>query len=66
MLQNGIYSLTTMTKSLYVDGKNTDGSAKYNYEYSTDIAVNNNHVYTVNDSDAQNDAMIEYEYQKHY
>ena len=35
-----------------------------NYEYSTDIAVNNNHVYTVNDSDAQNDAMIEYEYQK--
>lgn len=64
MLQNGIYSLTTMTKSLYVDGKNTDGSAKYNYEYSTDIAVNNNHVYTVNDNDAQNDAMIEYEYQK--
>lgn len=64
MLQNGLYSLTTMTKSLYVDGQNTDGSARFNYEYSTDIAVNNNHVYTVNDSDAQNDAMVEYEYQK--
>ncbi len=25
-----------------------------------------NYVYTVNDSDVQNDAMIEYEYQKHY
>lgn len=64
MLQNGIYSLTTMTKSLYVDGQNTDGSARFNYEYSTDIAVNNNHVYTVNDSDVQNDAMVDYEYEK--
>lgn len=64
MLQNGMYSLTTMTKSLYVDGQNTDGSAKFNYEYSTDIAVNNNHVYSVNDTDAQNDAMVDYEYEK--
>ncbi len=64
MLQNGSYTLTTMTKSLYADGSNDDGSAKYTYEYSTDIASNNNHVYTVNDTDTQNEAMAEYEYKK--
>lgn len=64
MLQNGSYSITTMTRSLYVDGKNTDGSARFNYDYSTDIAVNNTHVYKVNDSDVQNEALVEYEHQK--
>lgn len=64
MLQNGSYTLTTMTKSLYADGKNTDGSARFSYEYSTDIAVNNTHVYTVNDNDVQNEALVEYEHQK--
>lgn len=64
MLQNGLYSLTTMTKSLYTDGTNDDGTAKYKYEYSTDIAANNTNVYTVNDTEAQNDAMVEYEHEK--
>lgn len=64
MLQNGLYSLTTMTKSLYTEGTNTDGTARFSYEYSTDIASNNTHVYTVNDNDTQNEAMVEYEYQK--
>lgn len=64
MLQNGAYSITTMTRSLYTDGKNTDGSARFSYEYSTDIAVNNKNVYTVNDSDVQNEALVEYEHQK--
>lgn len=64
MLQNGSYTLTTMTKSLYTDGSNDDGTANYRYEYSTDIASNNNHVYPVNDTDTQNEAMAEYEYKK--
>ncbi len=64
MLQNGTYTLTTMQKSVYADGQNDDGSAKFAYEYSTDIAANNKHVYTVNDTDVQNLALEEYEHKK--
>ena len=64
MLQNGAYSITTMEKSLYTDGQNKDGTAKFRYEYSTDIAENDTHVYKVNDTDVQNEALADYEYKK--
>lgn len=64
MLQNGAYSITTMERSLYTDGQNEDGTAKFRYEYSTDIAENDTHVYKVNDTDVQNEALVEYEYKK--
>lgn len=57
MLQNNQYYITTMTSAVDDDGE------EY-FEYSTNTASNFGKIYTVNDSDAQNEAMIEYEYQK--
>lgn len=57
MLQNNQYTITTMKSA-------TDKDGKEYYEYDSDIASNFSNVYQVNDTDAQNDAMVKYEYEK--
>lgn len=62
MLQNNIYSITTVERDFDFNEKKQEFS--WENTYSTNIASNFSKVYTVNDSDAQNDALVEYEYQK--
>ena len=42
----------------------TDDDGKSYYEYDTDIASNYDKIVSVNDSKAQNDAMVKYEAEK--
>ena len=57
MLQNNQYYITTMEEQ-------TDSDGKSYFEYSQDIASNFENVFSVNDTDAQNEALIDYEYEK--
>ena len=57
MLQNNQYYITTMSSEVNSEGE------EY-FDYNTDIASNFDNVFSVNDSDAQNEALVEYEYQK--
>ena len=57
MLQNNQYYITTMEAV-------TDSEGNESYEYSESIASNFDNIYTVNDTDAQNEAQVEYEYEK--
>ena len=54
MFQNNEYTITTISDN------DDDGK----FEYDTSIASNFYNVITVNDSDARNEAQVEYEYQK--
>ncbi len=57
MLQNNQYYITTMSSEVDSDGEEYFG-------YDTDIASNCSNIFSVNDSDAQNEALVEYEYEK--
>ncbi len=57
MLQNNQYYITKMEAV-------TDSEGNESYEYSESIASNFDNIYTVNDTDAQNEAQVEYEYEK--
>ena len=57
MLQNNQYYITTM------DSKENSEGEEY-FEYSTDIASNFENIFSVNDTNAQNDAQVQYEYEK--
>ena len=57
MLQNNQYYITTMSNQ-------TDSECEEYYEYNTDIASNFENIFSVNDTDAQNEALVEYEYEK--
>ena len=57
MLQNNEYFITQMNEG-------QDASGKDIYIYDTSIATNIPTIYTVSDSDARNDALVEYEAQK--
>ena len=57
MLQNNQYYITTMSNQ-------TDSEGEEYYEYNTDIASNFENIFSVNDTDAQNEALVEYEYEK--
>ncbi len=62
MLQNNLYTITTVDRSVMYD--NQEKKASWKNFYETDIASNFNNIFTVNDSNAQNDALAEYEYKK--
>lgn len=62
MLQNNIYSITTVERTQTYD--TSSKSYVWNNEYETDIASNNSNIVSVHDSDAANDALIEYEHKK--
>lgn len=57
MLQNNQYFITTAKSAINDEGE------EY-YEYSNNIASNFDNIFSVNDTDAQNEALVEYEYQK--
>lgn len=62
MLQNNIYTLTTVDRDLEYDTQSED--YVFDNDYSTDIASNFTNIFAVNDSDAREEAQIEYEYEK--
>ncbi len=57
MLQNNQYYITTMSSAVDKNGEDY-------YEYSTSTAANFDRVYPVNDTNAQNEALAQYEYEK--
>ena len=57
MLQNNMYYITTMSED-------TDEKGKQYYIYDESIASNVDNIFSVNDSDYQNEALTEYEYEK--
>lgn len=57
MLQNNQYYITTMTATEDDDGKTQ-------YEYDSNIASNFDNIFSVNDTNAQNEAQVKYEYEK--
>lgn len=57
MLQNNQYFITTMKSA-------EDDKGKEYFEYDSAAASNVDNIFTVNDSDAQNEAMVQYEYEK--
>ena len=59
MLQNGSYTFVTMTEN-----KDSEYSSKAGYEYTYDVATNQDYIYTVNDTHAADIGLAEYETQK--
>ena len=57
MLQNNSYYIITMEE-------NTSDNATSEYLYDMDIASNFSNIFVVNDSDARDEALVEYEYKK--
>lgn len=57
MLQNNQYYITTMKSTENDDGKEI-------FEYDSAAASNVDNIFTVNDSNVQNEAMVQYEYEK--
>ena len=57
MLQNNQYFITTMKSA-------EDDKGKEYFEYDSAAASNVDNIFTVNDSNAQNEAMVQYEYEK--
>ena len=57
MLQNNVYYITTMDEDVNEKGE------QY-YTYDEKIASNVTNIFSVNDSDAQNEALTQYEYEK--
>lgn len=64
MFQNNQYYITTIEKNDCFDPDMEDCLRNYDYMYSTDLASNFKNIFMVNDSDAREEALVEYEYQK--
>ena len=64
MFQNNSYYITTINKNQCYDKDSTYGSTNYEYYYDTSVASNFDKIFAVNDSDARDEALVEYEYQK--
>ena len=62
MLQNNIYMMTTVERDAEYDCNS--GEYSWDNDYETDIASNFTNIFTVNDSDAREDALVEYEHKK--
>jgi len=62
MLQNNLYTITTVDRSFEYDEK-TSGYV-WDNDYSTTIASNFKNIICVNNSDAQNKALVEFEYKE--
>ena len=65
MMQNNLYTITTIEENTNYDADEQYDSYKKNkFNYSTDIASNFNKVFYVNDEDARQEALTNYEYEK--
>ena len=62
MLQNNIYTITTVERDAKYNGTNNE--LTWDNEYETDIASNFNNLFMVNDNEAREEAQIEYENKK--
>ena len=64
MFQNNSYMITTIDENPCYDASIPPSMRNYKYTYETDIASNFDKMYMVNDSDARNEALVNYEYKK--
>jgi hypothetical protein len=64
MLQNNDYYLTTIEKNKCYDSSKKTDERNTQFYYDTTIASNFENLFMVNDSDARNDALVDYEYKK--
>ncbi len=62
MLQNNLFMMTTVDRDTEFD--ENSGEHIWDNDYTTDIASNFTNIFTVNDSDAREDALVEYEHKK--
>jgi len=62
MLQNNLYMMTTVDRDTEYDANS--GEYVWDNDYETDIASNFTNIFTVSDSDAREDALVEYEHKK--
>lgn len=62
MLQNNIYTMTTVEREPEFD--ESSGEYIWDNDYVTNIASNFTNIFAVNDSDAREAALVEYEYEK--
>lgn len=66
MLQNNLYTITTIEEnSNYDDEEKYDSSKKNKFNYTTDIASNFDKIFMVNDEDSREQALVEYEAEKY-
>ncbi len=64
MFQNNQYFITSIDKTSDYNPDTPESLKEYYYTYTTDLAANTENIYAVNDSDLQNQALVEYEYKK--
>ena len=64
MFQNNDYYLTTITENKCYDPSRPTDERNYHYSYDTYIASNFDKMFMVNDSDARDEALVDYEYKK--
>ncbi len=61
VLQNNMFTITTMERTEEAD---ENGNYELTNDYNTSIATNFQNIVSVNDSEARNDALVDYEYKK--
>ena len=62
MLQNNMFRITTVERDVEYD--ENAGEYLWDNDYETDIASNFTNIFIVNDSDAREEALVDYEYKK--
>lgn len=61
MLQNNMYTITTVDRNKVEDETTITEDYYWENTYNTDIATNFTNIFAVNDTEARNDAQVEYE-----
>ena len=64
MFQNNQYFVMTVEKNECFDPDSPESIRNYEYTYTTDLATNFKNIVFVNDSDAREEALVNYEYEK--
>ena len=64
MFQNNQYYVTTIEKNACYDSSKPKNGSNWEFLYNTSPANNFTNIYSVNDTDARNEALVEYEYKK--
>ena len=64
MLQNNSYFITTVSENIGYDSTKAKSASNYQYSFDTNPVSNFSNIYVVNDTDASNEALAKYEYEK--
>ena len=64
MLENSSYCITTITKNECFNPDLEEDNRNVEFYYDTNIASNCKNIFPVNDSDATQEALVDYEYKK--